>query len=646
MVRKLLLAILAVFAGSGMAEAQTTASFSASETGNAYYSNGFDSQEEIDRWTWTVNDSIGSWGTWRRATAEYVPDQTNTPVDNFKLIHEQSRSCMGISADRPRTQDERGVSEPITVQPGSHLSVWVCYGIYNLGKSFDATITISEAGSTDTTTVFQASQYHQTNTNYQQYHWRNIDYDLSAFAGKTITIAMHYWGTDGDAVLVNDLSVYVPREDGLATINQGGNVHFTMTTNARVLPIYSWEFPGGTPSTSSIMYPSVNYEKEGRYDVRLTVTDARTGQVVTSKEGFVNVVVATPEARIGYPDSIYFKVDGGCVVPVGGTYTFNDASSNYPTEWAWSFPEATVSDATAEKPVVTFPKAGTYSVGLTVSNKAGSDAASISDIISAGDEGDHYVWNIRETERNQVTNYIYGSSQGYFPGSTTRRITRFAEKFGAPQAEAVISKVGVYFARTETYQPDSQIVVSIAKVDKNGLPGELLARSIVLRKDLKLAEAGKSNEENLTDFVFDQPVTINEPFFVVIDSIPAYTLSRNSHTPNAIGIGASPIRSEGDINSLYVYQDSLAYIPGYNFPFFTNNYQWTQLENQPIAMAVAPYLHFTGAAATGISNIAVSRPEGKEAYFDLSGRRLQAAPRQGLYIRRNADGTVDKLLAE
>ena len=67
-------------------------------------------------------------------------------------------------------------------------------------------------------------------------------------------------------------------------------------------------------------------------------------------------------------------------VSVGGTSQFTDQSTGSPTSWAWQITPASGwtyvggTNASSQNPQVTFSTAGTYTVQLTASNSAGSDA--------------------------------------------------------------------------------------------------------------------------------------------------------------------------------------------------------------------------------------------------------------------------------
>jgi PKD repeat protein len=58
-----------------------------------------------------------------------------------------------------------------------------------------------------------------------------------------------------------------------------------------------------------------------------------------------------------------------------GTYiNFTDLSTNYPTEWAWTFTGGTPSSSTEQNPTIQYTTVGTYEVSLTSTNGAGSDS--------------------------------------------------------------------------------------------------------------------------------------------------------------------------------------------------------------------------------------------------------------------------------
>ncbi len=62
-------------------------------------------------------------------------------------------------------------------------------------------------------------------------------------------------------------------------------------------------------------------------------------------------------------------------------FQFNDASSNAPTSWAWSFPGGSPSSSTAQNPSITYTATGTYTVTLTASNVNGTGSVYTSTLL-------------------------------------------------------------------------------------------------------------------------------------------------------------------------------------------------------------------------------------------------------------------------
>jgi PKD repeat protein len=95
-------------------------------------------------------------------------------------------------------------------------------------------------------------------------------------------------GTDGSGtVCTPDPQFYANKTN----ICKGASVVFTknvMNVTAGVTTTYSWDFPGGTPATSTAVSPSVTYSSEGVYPVTLTATNSGGTGTVT-KSGYIVV---------------------------------------------------------------------------------------------------------------------------------------------------------------------------------------------------------------------------------------------------------------------------------------------------------------------------------------------------------------------
>lgn len=114
----------------------------------------------------------------------------------------------------------------------------------------------------------------------QTYHYR-----LRIKNEEGTTWSMH---TQQFTTIVPEDIVYADFETGNTTIMEGQSVAFTNNS----LPedaIYEWSFEGGNPSESSQKNPVVTYNKEGVYDVSLTVINDEGLQDTKTIKGYISV---------------------------------------------------------------------------------------------------------------------------------------------------------------------------------------------------------------------------------------------------------------------------------------------------------------------------------------------------------------------
>lgn len=149
------------------------------------------------------------------------------------------------------------------------------------------------------------------------------------------------------------------------SINAGGNVDFT-DFSAGIPESYDWEFPSGTPSSSTSQNPTVSYANPGVYDVTLTVTNVDGSNTLT-KDDYIEVISTDGSPTANFNASPK-------VIEVGQSVNFVDASLNNPDEWYWIFDGGTPSISTEQNPTdIFYDTNGAYTVILTASNSNGSD---------------------------------------------------------------------------------------------------------------------------------------------------------------------------------------------------------------------------------------------------------------------------------
>lgn len=128
----------------------------------------------------------------------------------------------------------------------------------------------------------------------------------------------------------------------------------------------SWNWNFGDGNTSGSKNPVHTYSIEGKYSVRLTVTNG-TESNSTQKVDYI-IVLPRPPA---YPPSCSFtsNVTSGAI-PL--TVQFRDTSTGYPASWNWDFGDGNTSEN--KNPIHTYYTAGNCTVSLTVRNEYGTDS--------------------------------------------------------------------------------------------------------------------------------------------------------------------------------------------------------------------------------------------------------------------------------
>ncbi|CAL2089631.1 conserved protein of unknown function precursor containing a T9SS type A C-terminal secretion signal [Tenacibaculum sp. 190524A02b] len=131
-------------------------------------------------------------------------------------------------------------------------------------------------------------------------HWRKEIVDLSAYDSESkITIRFKNVSGFGTRIWIDNIKLSM--KNNVAPVvdfyaNKRSTICDALTTTFQDVSSgqptsWQWEFPGGTPATSTAEKPEVTYAGAGEYDVKLTVTNVFGTSTIT-KAGFV--VLETP----------------------------------------------------------------------------------------------------------------------------------------------------------------------------------------------------------------------------------------------------------------------------------------------------------------------------------------------------------------
>jgi len=131
-------------------------------------------------------------------------------------------------------------------------------------------------------------------------------------------------------------------------------IEFTDNSTGTILN-YDWTFAGGTPATSTMQNPQVQYPTTGVYDVSLTITDA-FGMATETKTNYI-VINDVPVPNFSY------TLDEGTI-----QITDNTSGAN---SYSWDFGDSTTSIIVGDVSHI-YDASGMYTVSLTVTNECGT----------------------------------------------------------------------------------------------------------------------------------------------------------------------------------------------------------------------------------------------------------------------------------
>jgi len=554
---------------------------------------GWDSMEEANQWKYfSLNNS---------ATWQLYEEPSWKGLKPFSYFNPNSKFSLGIGYSKKK-QKETAQSPQITIKPNSTCSFYACFSpgllVFARWK-----LLITDVDTKETAELLDAFKWSQENA-FDGPNWNKFNINLSAYAQKNVQFSFVYEGSDGEDVFIDGFEV--SQNDANATsinVVEGEEVAFYSSSVGKVTS-FKWKFEGGTPNVSTDESPKVVYAKAGTYPVTLTVSNG-TEEHSFTREAYINVTKKAPQALIGVESGGYLSPFVGRFIALGSSLTFKDLSKNNPTQWQWSFKGADVEQSNEQNPTITYNKQGVFSVGLRATNDAGTSKDALLNYVQVG--GQQHIWNITPEESPNL-NVIALGYYGFYAGSNWLGMTKFAERFDAPQAKAEVKSVDVYFGSTATISPNADISVALTLADDKGMPGEVLATSTLKASELVY----DNNTIKPTTFTFDTPIAVDKEFFVVIGEFP----NNENATRDVDKIAILCLRRQPKEKTTVFHL--LADEDANNKP--TGTYTWYRNDEEPLSMAVCPLLSYSP------STTALPRNEvkGGEAALRFDGTNLLA----------------------
>lgn len=587
------------------------ADFTTDRAFTAFYDQEFDSEEGMA--DWTVGEG------WELANR------------NFKSIKADDVSSVSIAYDAQNNGSSQLTSPEFTIEEGSNVEFYAYFQAPFLiyGKwTFD----VIDTENNETTTLLNAFDWAQDN-GYTGPNWNKFSFSLAAFTGKKVKFEFNY-PFGGENLAIDGFRLTKEDASAAETIHifEGESIQFVSLAKGSP-DATEWKFPGSASETSTDPNPTVTYNKAGTYDVSLTVRRGNESDVMERK-GFVVVAQKAPTALIGLPEEGYESPWVGVFVPTDVPVTFRDLSTGNPTEWNWVFQYADKETSNEQNPTVTFVKKGTVSVGLTAKNAAGQSNDVLQYAIQAG--GSQYVWNISSEENFNLKKVELGWF-GSYAGSNWLGLDRFAEKYKAPLADATINEVAVYFASVTSINPDYEVRLTLNAVGENGEPGEELASTSVKASDLKYSD----DDYLATTFTFAEPVSMEKgkEFFVVVGPFPNGTMEESPYTSDDISIFCLRRNAGMKTTAWQLVEDTDENDNG------LGTYTWFANTDDPTSMAIAPCVTYKDTGTSiGVTTPATDAEATVTAVYSISGQRVNAPVRGGMYILRYSDGTCRKVM--
>ncbi len=467
---------------------------------------------------------LGDWSTEVVADIDWSVKKMypNDAARNFSAIDPEDVSSLFVEGPYQvyKRAKSSATSPSVTIPANSTLSFYTGFS-----KNYDdeCRLFLYAVEGDDETEIWNSSEA----PGEKPWAWRLIELPLDNYTGRTVSFKFTYGpggkdnfntgGYMGDFAIDNFSISTISTVDHI-DVKTGETISLADLSTGPVSS-WRWTMPGAVPSTSTEQAPVIYYTKDGTYDITLLVTDAEGNTSEKTRAAFVTVTGDAPVAKILPPATFRLSSTRKPLVAPLAKITYADASTNFPDSWDWTFtgvdPEPNgIFTSTEETPAVSYSFLHDQAVGLSVSNSYGSST----DLCEVSVEYSGIINNMHPEDTPAVFDM---EDWGVFPGSNTRKITAYAERFSAPSVPAVLDGVYVYFTKAQT----TELVEQLSNIgvhlytSENGLPGTRIESWWWCAYELDLSGDGSLIG---TAFPFTSCPVVDSEFFIVVDGLPEF----------------------------------------------------------------------------------------------------------------------------
>lgn len=423
-------------------------------------------------------------------------------------------ATIGYSDVAGQNQDEWIITYPLTVEEvGTLLQFYAGYSCGWLsGAHLECKIATEDGGYTDWTQVWTTGTTNNTSITWA---WYKIEKNLDAYVGKRIKIGFQYVGFDGDLAAIDNVAVGKSDELGKFLIFTDELLQLTDLSQGPPV-LWEWMNPGSeTPVTNSLgEVPSVKYNYPGTYDLGLKVTNLRGTDTKYMTEQLI-VKDRTVSSKFSAKPVTGYEVVGKYVgefhpyIAPGGSVEFKDQSSNNPNAWKWELQGAAPETSSEKNITANYYQEGNFDAQLTATNSQGGSTVKQDKLVKVGYDSE---WVTNSNIDGGVTGNFTVGTNLYLGGSGFTN--NIAEYYEAPMTPGTITGIVTYIGGKGSSSRD--YTLQICKATPAG-PGAVLAQW-----SFNINQLATITEPALRYFALDEPMAINEPFFIVVNNFTTY----------------------------------------------------------------------------------------------------------------------------